>query len=223
MDKRVAVVLSGCGVYDGTEIHEATLTLLALSQHGAQVQCFAPDMPQLHVVNHVTGKVVSGETRNVLVEAARVARGAILPMTAAVVEDFDALIVPGGFGAAKNLCNFALCDFTVNGTQLQVQKEFLQFAQAMHKAGKPIGLMCIAPTMAATICGAGVKATIGNDADTAAGVNATGAVHCICTVQQTCIDREHKLVTTPAYMLAQSIAEAFDGINKLVDDVLSLT
>lgn len=217
MSKRVAVVLSGCGVYDGAEIHEATLALLCLSQRGAQVQCFAPDMPQMHVVNHLTGDVAVGETRNVLVEAARIARGHIKPVTAAHAADFDALIVPGGFGAAKNLC-----DFAVKGAQMTVQKDFLAFAQAMHKAGKPVGLICISPTMAAAICGKGVKATIGNDADTAAAVNATGAVHCACTVRETCVDREKKLVTTPAYMLAHSIAEAYEGINRLVDEVLTL-
>lgn len=217
MSKRVAVVLSGCGVYDGAEIHEAVLTLLHLSQAGAQVQCFAPDMPQMHVINHLTGDVAVGETRNVLVEAARIARGNIKPLTEARVDDFDALVVPGGFGAAKNLC-----DFAVQGANMTVQAEFLAFAQAMHQAGKPIGLLCIAPTMAAAICGAGTKTTIGNDADTAAAVNATGAEHCPCTVQETCVDREKKLVTTPAYMLAQSIAEASAGIGKLVTEVLAL-
>jgi enhancing lycopene biosynthesis protein 2 len=210
-------VFSGFGVYDGAEVYEAVLTLLHLSQAGAQVQCFAPDMPQLHVVNHLTGEVAAGETRNVLVEAARVVRGQIKPVTEARVEDFDALIVPGGFGAAKNLS-----DFAINGAAMTVQKDFLAFAQAMHAAKKPIGLICIAPTMAAAICGAGTKTTIGNDADTAAAVNATGAQHCPCVVQDTCIDREKKLVTTPAYMLAHSIAEANTGIGKLVAEVLAL-
>ena len=217
MSKRVAVVLSGCGVFDGSEIHEAVLTLLHLSQAGAQVQCFAPDIPQMHVVNHLKGEVAAGETRNVLVEAARVVRGQIKPVTEARAEDFDALIVPGGLGAAKNLC-----DFAVNGAAMTVQKDFLAFARAMHAANKPIGLICIAPTMAAAICGAGTKTTIGHDADTAAAVNATGAQHCPCEVQDTCVDREKKLVTTPAYMLAHSIAEANAGIGKLVAEVLAL-
>lgn len=217
MSKRVAVVLSGCGVYDGAEVYESVLTLLHLSQAGAGVQCFAPDIPQLHVVNHLNGEVMAGETRNVLVEAARVVRGQIKPVTEACVEDFDALIVPGGFGAAKNLC-----DFAVNGAAMTVQKDFLAFARAMHAANKPIGLICIAPTMAAAICGAGTKTTIGHDADTAAAVNATGAQHCPCEVQDTCVDREKKLVTTPAYMLAHSIAEANAGIGKLVAEVLAL-
>lgn len=217
MGKRVAVVLSGCGVYDGAEIYEATLTLLHLAQSGADVQCFAPDIVQMHVVNHLTGEVAVNETRNVLVEAARLARGNIKSLTEAREEDFEALIVPGGFGAAKNLS-----DFAVNGAALTVQKDFLAFAQAMHAAGKPVGLICIAPTMAAAICGTGVRTTIGNDGDTAAAVTATGAQHIVCAVGETCVDSEKKLVTTPAYMLAQSIVEANAGISKLVAEVLAL-
>ena len=140
----VAVVLAGCGVYDGAEINEAVLTLLALEQQGADYQCFAPDIEQMHVVNHLTGEVMAGEKRNVLVEAARIARGNIKPVTEARVDQFDALLVPGGFGAAKNLS-----DFAVKGAAMTVQPDFLKFAQAMHTAGKPIGLICIAPTMAA--------------------------------------------------------------------------
>ncbi len=221
MSQRVAVVLSGCGVYDGAEIYEATLTLLRLSQAGAQVQCFAPDIPQLHVINHLTGEVSATDTRNVLVEAARLARGDIKPLTAAQAEHFDALIVPGGFGAAKNLCDFATTS-VVAGAALTVEKDFLAFAQAMHQAGKPIGLICIAPVMAAAICGVGVKTTIGNDEDTVAAVTATGAVHITCSVHEICIDRDNKLVTTPAYMLANSIAEANNGISQLVDEVLAM-
>lgn len=216
MTKRVAVVLAGSGVYDGSEIHEAVLTLLHLSKAGAEYQCFAPDIAQLHVINHATGEV-SNETRNVLVEAARIARGQIQPLSAATVDAFDALIVPGGFGAAKNLC-----DFAVKGADMQVLPEFLALAQAFHKAGKPIGLMCIAPTMAAAICGAGVAMTIGQDADTAAACEQLGAAHTACKVDEICVDRANKLVTTPAYMLAQSIAEADAGIGKLVAEVLSM-
>lgn len=216
MKKRVAVVLSGCGVFDGSEIYEATLTLLRLSQLGAEVQCFAPDIQQLHVINHLTGEVMQ-EFRNVLVEAARLTRGNIKPVTAAQVEDFDALIVPGGFGAAKNLCNFA-----TDGASMTVNADFLKFAQGMHQAGKPVGLICIAPVMAAAICGQGTKTTIGHDQETAAAVNATGAVHCECGVSDICIDTNKKLVTTPAYMLANSIAEAAGGINRLVDEVLGM-
>lgn len=214
---KVAVVLAGCGVYDGSEIHEAVLTLLALDRRGVEYQCFAPDIPQLHVVDHLTGEVVAGETRNVLVEAARIARGKVLDLATARAADYDALLVPGGFGAAKNLC-----DFAVAGSAMQVQADFLRFAREVHQANKPIGLICIAPTMAAKIFGAGVECTIGNDADTAAAIEAMGGKHVDCTVQHAVVDKRNKLATTPAYMLAQRIGEAAQGIDECVEAVLGM-
>ncbi len=217
MAKKVAVVLSGCGVFDGSEIYESVITLLRLDQQGAEVSCLAPDMEQMHVVNHLSGEVAQGESRNVLVEAARLARGNISDLAAASAGDFDALIVPGGFGAAKNLS-----DFAVKGADLSVNPVFLDFAQAVHRQGKPLGLICIAPAMAAKICGAGTECTIGSDAETAAAIEASGGVHKPCAVGEIHIDRERRLVTTPAYMLAGRIGEAAAGINKLVDAVLEL-
>jgi enhancing lycopene biosynthesis protein 2 len=213
----VAVVLAGCGVYDGAEINEAVLTLLALEQQGVSYQCFAPDMDQLHVINHLTGEVSEGETRNVLVEAARIARGNIKALSEAQEPEFEALLVPGGFGAAKNLS-----DFAVNGTAMTVQPDFLKFSQSMHHAGKPIGLICIAPAMSAAIFGEGVECTIGNDPETASLIEAMGAKHIVCPVQQAHVDTHKKLVTTPAYMLAGSINEAAQGISQCVKDVLAL-
>lgn len=216
MSKKVAVILAGCGVYDGSEIHEAVITLLRLDQKGAQVQCFAPNIEQLHVINHLTGEV-SNESRNVLVESARIARGQVKDLTELSAQHFDALIVPGGFGAAKNLSNFAL-----EGAACSVQPEVLRAAQEFVAAGKPIGLMCIAPAMAAQIFGAGVVCTIGNDEGTAAALQSMGAVHQECAVDDIIEDNQRKLVTTPAYMLAQSISQAASGINQLVDRVLIL-
>jgi enhancing lycopene biosynthesis protein 2 len=213
----VAVVLAGCGVYDGAEINEAVLALLALEQQGAGYQCFAPDIDQLHVVNHLTGEVVEGERRNVLVEAARIARGNIKNLAEAKVEQFDALLVPGGFGAAKNLS-----DFAVKGAAMTVQPDFLRFAQAMHRAGKPIGLICIAPTMAAKICGEGVECTIGNDEGVAGAIAEMGGKHVACPVERAVVDRRNKLVTTPAYMLAGRVSEAAAGISACVKEVLAL-
>ncbi|EUB85997.1 isoprenoid biosynthesis glyoxalase ElbB [Pseudomonas sp. GM30] len=217
MSKKVAVILSGSGVYDGAEIHESVITLLRLDQRGAQVQCFAPNIAQLHVINHLTGEEMP-ETRNVLVESARIARGNIKDIREADVEDFDALIVPGGFGAAKNLSNFA-----VEGAGCSVQPQVLELAEAFAEAGKPVGLMCISPALAAKIYGPGVTCTIGNDADTATAMNKMGATHEDCAVSDIIEDKARKLVTTPAYMLAQNISEAASGINKLVDRVLELT
>jgi len=213
----VAVVLAGCGFYDGAEINEAVLTLLALEQQGATYQCFAPDVDQLHVINHLTGEVVPGEKRNVLVEAARIARGKIRDVKEARVEDFDALLVPGGFGAAKNLSDFAL-----KGSALTVQADFLRFARAMHDAGKPIGLICIAPTMAVQICGAGAQCTIGNDGDVAAAITAMGGRHVDCPVDKAVVDTQKKLVTTPAYMLANRVSETAAGISECVKNVLAM-
>jgi len=214
---KVAVVLAGCGFYDGAEINEAVLTLLSLEQQGASYQCFAPDIAQRHVVNHLSGEEASGESRNVLVEAARIARGNIKSLTGADASGFDALLVPGGFGAAKNLSDFAF-----KGDAMTVQEDFLRFARAFHQAGKPIGLICIAPAMAAAICGKGVQCTIGNDAETAAAITAMGAEHILCPVEKTVVDREQKLVTTPAYMLAGGVLDAYKGISNCVRDVLAL-
>jgi enhancing lycopene biosynthesis protein 2 len=217
MHKKVAVILSGCGVYDGAEIHESVLTLLRLDQRGAEVQCFAPDISQRHVVNHMTGEEMS-ETRSVLVESARIARGAVLDIREADVNEFDALIVPGGFGSAKNLS-----DFADQGPACQVESGLLALAEAFAVAGKPVGLICITPALAAKIYGPGVTCTIGNDAETASAITRMGGIHEECEVTEIVEDTARKLVTTPAYMVAKSISEAAAGINKLVDRVLELT
>lgn len=217
MHKKIAVILSGCGVYDGSEIHESVLTLLRLDQRGCQVQCFAPNIPQRQVVDHCSGETMH-ESRNVLVEAARIARGQIKDVREARVEDFDALIIPGGAGAVKNLS-----DFAASGAAYHIQPDVLALAQAFAHAGKPIGLICIAPVLAAQIYGPGVTCTVGNDADTIAELGKLGANHEECEVSEIVEDRARKLVSTPAYMLAQSISEAASGINKLVDRVLELT
>jgi len=217
MTKKVAVILSGCGVYDGAEIHESVITLLRLDQRGAQVQCFAPNIAQMHVINHITGEEMP-ETRNVLVESARIARGNIKDLREADVDDFDALIVPGGFGAAKNLSSFA-----VDGPGCSVHPDVLALAEAFAEAGKPVGLICISPALAAKIYGPGVVCTIGNDAGTSAAIVKMGGTHEECDVHDIVEDTQRKLVSTPAYMLAQSISEAAGGIYKLVDRVLELT
>lgn len=215
MSKKVAVVLAGCGVFDGAEIYESVLTLLALEQADAKISVFAPDMEQMHVLNHMTGEPMD-EARNVLVEASRIVRGDIAKLDDLNVQDFDALIVPGGFGVAKNICNFA-----VEGAAMQISEPFLAIAQDFHQAAKPIGLMCIAPAMTAKIMG-NATCTIGDDADTAQAIEAMGAVHQNCGVDGIVIDKVNKLVTTPAYMLANNITEAKSGIDKLVEQVLQL-
>ncbi|MCC9661582.1 MULTISPECIES: isoprenoid biosynthesis glyoxalase ElbB [unclassified Pseudoalteromonas] len=214
--KKVAVILAGCGVYDGAEINEAVLTLLHIAKAGARYQCFAPDIEQLHTINHLTGEEMT-PNRNVLVEAARIARGEIKAITELNVNEFDALIIPGGFGAAKNLS-----DFAVKGADAQVQDDVLHACTAFVKANKAAGYMCIAPAMLPLIYGQGVKTTIGNDQDTAAAIQQLGGDHQCCAVDDIVVDEQHKVVTTPAYMLAQSILEADAGIEKLVSKVLEL-
>lgn len=213
--KKIAVILSGCGVFDGSEIYESVLTLLRIAQQGAEYQCMAPNIEQLHVINHLKGEVAEGESRNVLVEAARLARGDIIDLATANPDDYDALVFPGGFGAAKNLS-----DFAVKGADATVNVDVKSFAQAIHKAGKPVGLICIAPTMTPLIFGEGAVCTIGTDSDTAGAIQAMGGQHQNCTVDNIVIDQERNIITTPAYMLAGSITEAASGINKLVDEVL---
>ncbi|SNY68281.1 isoprenoid biosynthesis glyoxalase ElbB [Enterobacter sp. CC120223-11] len=214
--KKIGVVLSGCGVYDGSEIHEAVITLLAIARSGAQAVCFAPDKAQSDVINHLAGESMAPE-RNVLIEAARIARGEIQPLSKASESELDALIVPGGFGAAKNLSNFA-----VQGSQCSVDPELKALTLAMHAAGKPLGFMCIAPAMLPKIFDFQLRITIGTNIDTAEVLEEMGAEHVPCPVDDIVIDEENKVVTTPAYMLAQNIAEAATGIEKLVARVLVL-
>ncbi|WP_421868413.1 isoprenoid biosynthesis glyoxalase ElbB [Motiliproteus sp.] len=215
--KQIAVILSGSGVFDGSEIYESVLTLLNIEQQGARYHCLAPDVDQMHVVNHLTGEVAEGERRNVLVEAARLARGEIKALGDANPADYDALIIPGGFGAAKNLSNFA-----VAGSDCEVNPDVAAFTQAIHAEGKPVGLVCIAPAMAPKLFGADVLCTIGKDPETAAAIEAMGGRHQACDVSDTVIDRDNKVITTPAYMLAGSITEAAAGISKLVEEIISM-
>jgi enhancing lycopene biosynthesis protein 2 len=214
---RVGVLLAGCGVYDGAEIQEAVITLLALDRAGAEAVCMAPDSEQLHVVNHLTGDVTE-ERRNVLVESARIARGAVTDVAKVDADDLDALILPGGFGAAKNLC-----DFAVKGPNCTVHPDVARVVRAVHAAGKPLGAICIAPALVAQLLGGEhPTVTIGTDAETAGAIEAMGARHTPCSVGETVVDRGHRLVTTPAYMLGRSPAEVAAGIEKLVKDVLAM-
>lgn len=212
---RVAVLLSGCGFQDGSEIHEAVCTLLALSQQGADYTCFAPDMPQARVANHLTGAEMA-ETRNVLVESARIARGGIEPLSALQPEHFDALVMPGGFGAALNLSTFAK-----DGSHCTIQPQVERVVTAMHRAGKPIGALCIAPVILARLI-AGAQLTIGSDAGAAEAVGKMGAQHHPTTHGEIVVDERLKLVTTPCYMLNASVAQVYDGASALVQAVLKM-
>jgi enhancing lycopene biosynthesis protein 2 len=218
---KVGVVLSGCGVYDGAEIHESVAAILALDRAGAEIVFMAPDVPQMHVINHLAGQPAEGERRNVLIESARIARGNIKNLAQVKAGEIDALIFPGGFGAAKNLS-----DFAVKGAECKVNADVSRLVLEMHKAGKPVGFICIAPAMGARIFGQagikGVKLTIGSDKDTAAAIEAMGAEHVKCGVRDCVVDAKNKVVSTPAYMLATRINELAEGIEKLVKEVLRM-
>lgn len=217
MKKKIGVVLSGCGVYDGSEIHEAVLTLLAIDRNGAEAVCMAPDM-ELAEVDHLAGHP-TGAMRNVLVESARIARGKITDIARIKAADLDAIVFPGGFGAAKNLCDFAL-----KGADASIQPDVARLLKEMAVARKPVGAICIAPALIAAVLGKeyAPEVTIGTDAGTAAAITATGSIHRDCPVREMVIDRKNRIVTTPAYMLAGCISEAADGIEKAVKAVIEM-
>ncbi|PJE79967.1 Glyoxalase ElbB [invertebrate metagenome] len=212
--KKIAVVLSGCGVLDGTEIHESVLTMLYLDQSNIDYQCFAPDCTQSEVINHLNNQLTD-ESRNVLVESARIARGNVKPITELNINEFDGVICPGGFGAAKNLTNFSEV-----GDQFAIRSDVYDALKAFVDNNKPVGLLCIAPVMSGRLFPGSVKCTVGTDQEMMSVIRETGASPVPCPVHDIVVDDVHKLVTTPAYMLAGRISEAADGIRKLVDKVL---
>lgn len=214
---RIGVLLAGCGVYDGSEIHEAVITLLALDRAGAEIVCTAPDMDQHDVINHLTREPMP-EKRNVLVESARIARGEIRNLKDVRAGDLDGLVIPGGFGAAKNLSNFAL-----KGPDSDVHPEVRRILEEMVAAGKPVGALCIAPaTLTRALGGRKPEVTIGSDAGTASAIEAMGGTHKVCTVDMIHLDRRNKVVTTPAYMLGPAVKDVARGIEKLVEKVMAM-
>ncbi|CAM2922334.1 isoprenoid biosynthesis glyoxalase ElbB [Vibrio mytili] len=215
--KKVAVILSGAGVYDGTELHEAVLALHAVEKAGATWHCFAPNIDQLHVINHLTGEETNG-SRNVLEEAARIARGNIEDVAKLNVDDFDALLIPGGFGAAKNLT-----DFAVSGAECSINTHVAQACRGFANAKKPAGYLCISPIIIPMIYEQGVKGTIGNDEATATAFNLMGGEHIECKVEDIVFDEKYNVLSTPAYMLAETISQAAAGIDKLVSKLIEIS
>lgn len=213
--KTIAVILSGCGVYDGAEIHEATLSLYSIVKNGCNYKIFAPDIDQHHVINHITGEEMN-ETRNVLLESARIARGAISPLSEFAAVDFDGLLLPGGFGAAKNLSDWAF-----KGPEATINQEVSDAINCMLGLGKPIGALCISPVIIAKVIG-DVELTIGSDPGTAEGIEAVGAKHVITTHGEVVIDKKHKVVTTPCYMLDATIAQIGEGAENVVKAMIGM-
>jgi len=213
--KKFAVLLSGCGVFDGAEIHEATLTLLAIARQGCSYEIFAPDINQHHVINHITGKEMN-ETRNVLIESARIARGKIRNLKQFNPASFDGLILPGGFGAAKNLSTWAF-----EGAGASILPEVEEAITGMEALKKPVGALCISPVILAKIFGE-VNLTIGDDESTIDAMESLGANHVYATHGEVVVDPGHKLVTTPCYMLDATIDQIADGASNVVDAMLRL-
>ncbi len=211
--KTAAIILSGCGVYDGSEIHEAVITLLNLQRRNVRVRFFAPDIAQNGTVNHLDG--TPQQARNVLAESARIARGDIAPLSEFSADDFDMLLFPGGFGAAKNLS-----DFAAKGADMSVLPQVDSAVKSMLAAGKPLGFVCIAPVIAAKSVGGGVKLTIGNDAQTAAAVEKLGAKHVECPADGFVADKEKNVFSTPAYMLANNTVAIDAGVGAMVGAML---
>ncbi|MBT7423072.1 MAG: isoprenoid biosynthesis glyoxalase ElbB [Candidatus Marinimicrobia bacterium] len=217
MMKKVGLLLSGCGFNDGSEIHESVISMLALDRAGVETVIMAPNIDQMHVVNHYTGQEMD-EFRNVLVESSRIARGNIKDMAEVTGNDLDALIIPGGFGVAKNLSDYAMA-----GPDCSVNPDVYRLVSEIYLLKKPIGAICIAPVMMAKIFGEqdeSAEMTIGSDELTSKDINTMGSKHIKCLASEMIIDEDKKLVTTPAYMEAQSIKEAAEGIEKLVKQVL---
>ena len=215
--KKVGLLLSGCGFNDGSEIHESVISMLALDRAGVETVIMAPNIDQMHVVNHYTGQEMD-EFRNVLVESSRIARGNIKDMAEVTGNDLDALIIPGGFGVAKNLSDYAMA-----GPDCSVNPDVYRLVSEIYLLKKPIGAICIAPVMMAKIFGEqdeSAEMTIGSDELTSKDINTMGSKHIKCLASEIIIDEDKKLVTTPAYMEAQSIKEAAEGIEKLVKQVL---
>ena len=207
--KKFAVILSGSGVYDGSEIHEATLTMLAIMKNGATYKIFAPNIDQHHVINHLTGEEMN-ESRNVLVESARIARGDIKDLKEYDPKDFDALILPGGFGAAKNLCDFAF-----KGSECSVNPDVEKAVRNTASIGRPIGALCIAPVILSKILG-DVELTIGQDAGTAEAVEKMGSQHRQTTHGEVIVDTKNNIFTTPCYMLDANILQIYEGATNIV-------
>ncbi|HHX8371599.1 TPA: isoprenoid biosynthesis glyoxalase ElbB [Vibrio alginolyticus] len=214
--KKVAVILSGSGVYDGSEIHEAVLALYAIEKADATWHCFAPNIDQLHVINHLTGDEMD-ETRNVLIESARIARGNIDDVAKLNVDEYDALLLPGGFGAAKNLT-----DFAVSGAECSINTHVAQACRAFANAKKPAGYLCISPVIIPMIYEQSVKGTVGNDEAVSIAFNQMGGEHTTCPVEDIVFDEKHLVLSTPAYMLAENISQAASGIEKLVSKLIKI-
>lgn len=224
---KIGVLLAGSGVYDGTEIHEAVLTLLAIEEQGATYSCIAPNKEQFHVINHITGEEMP-ERRNVLVEAARIARGVVQDLATVSIDDFDALVIPGGFGAAKNLNQWA-----ISGAAGEIDPAVKKLILEMVKAKKPIAALCMGPTVVAkALEGEGIHTslTVGTSAEKTPydidgigeAMESIGVQIELATKEEVIVDHTNNIVTAPCYMMEASIVEVRENIAMAINELLNL-
>lgn len=211
--KKFAIIISGCGNLDGAEIHETLMTMLAIDKRGFVYEMFAPDIEQYHVINHITKKEMS-EKRNVLIEAARIARGNIKDINKFSVKNFDAVVFPGGYGVAKNLFSYAL-----EGVHAKVLPQIEKIIKDTYASGKPIGALCISPVLIAKVLG-DITVTIGQDQATADDIIKMGANHINAIQTDVVSDRKNKIFTTPCYMLSASVSDIAEGADNLIQAML---
>ena len=220
--KKIAVILSGCGNRDGSELQESLSLLQAIDRRGWQYQCFAP-AGMFEVVPHIDvqddeeeGTVLDMEQRDIFVESARIARGNLLPLEQYSADDYDALALPGGMGAARNLSTFAF-----DGPRMEVMDLVTDAILATYRAHKPVVAMCIAPMVLAKVLGRyEVELTLGPDDNQASQVaKGFGCKVRACGPTDVCVDSEHKVLTTPAYMAASRISEIFAGAENMVAEL----
>ena len=216
--KKIGVVLSGSGARDGSEIHEATLTLLFLDKAGVEIEYMAPDIEQYELINHLTGQKVENQKRNVLEESARIVHGKIKDISQVKPSELDGIIFPGGLGVTKNLCNYV-----VEGINCKVNQEVEQIIRKMHQENKPLGFICLAPLIAAKVLGEyRPQLTIGNKEVLSENIEKMGGKHIACEAGEIVVDKKNRIVTTPAYMMGKNISQIAEGIEKLVNKVLEL-
>lgn len=213
--KKVAIILCGCGAKDGSEIHEATLCLLAFAKRGIEYQCFAPNNKQRDVINHLTDRVDWRTSRETLVESARIARGNVLDVYDIKIEDYDGLVIPGGFGVMANTSNYY-----DSWNPYVVDYKFECIVRNFHVQNKPIMAVCIAPFLVSHIVRS--KVTIGDDSSIAKAIKISGSTTVDCEATDIVVDKESKVVTTPGYMLCKNIYEVYQGIEKAVDAMIAL-
>lgn len=224
---KIGVLLSGSGVYDGSEIQEAVLTLLAIEEIEAEAICISIDKPQHHVINHLNGEEMN-DSRNMLIESARIARGNIKNINDVSPNDIDAMVIPGGFGAAKNFTSWAF-----NGSDGEILPEVKLLLVNLINIGKPIAALCVSPVvLAKALEGSTITPTltIGTDKEPSPyditaftdGLQKTGMQTEMKSVREINIDVKNKIISAPCYMMEASIVDVRKNIRSAIEALRDL-